>query len=105
MHIYIYSLYIGAIGGGEVYGDDQRDAVLKSVHCNGTEEDLLSCAFNASGVEVAEECGPLQDAHVVCQCKSPSNLLERYNEDIFFHNSQGNDPAKRNLSRQGPEGH
>lgn len=40
------------------------------IQCNGTEENLLDCAFNASDEEVLDGCGPLQDAYVVCQCKS-----------------------------------
>ena len=55
-----------------------RDALLRSVHCNGTEDSLLDCPFNASGVEVVNECGPLQDAYVVCQCKSAWDKLYNF---------------------------
>ena len=57
----------GAIGGGEYYGDDERNAVLRFITCVGTESRLIDCPFNTSGTEVGSECGPLKDAHVVCQ--------------------------------------
>ena len=57
----------GAIGGGEYYGDDERNAVLRFITCVGTESRLIDCPFNTSGTDVGSECGPLKDAHVVCQ--------------------------------------
>lgn len=60
-------MHTGAIGGGEIFGDSQKNAVLGGVYCNGTEENLLSCVFNISGSDV-DECGASEDAHVVCQC-------------------------------------
>ena len=54
----------GAIGGGEIYGDGEHNSVIKFVYCDGNETELVDCTFNTSGVD---ECGPLQDAHVVCQ--------------------------------------
>ena len=59
--------YKGAIGGGEQFGDGVRNSVLTGVKCNGTEDNLFHCVFNASGVSVASDCGALKDAHVVCQ--------------------------------------
>ena len=72
----------GAIGGGEVFGDDVRNAVLNDVHCSGSEGDLLSCVYNASGTEV---CGPLKDAHVVCQGNLIS-LTYGYLHYVHYHN-------------------
>ena len=54
----------GAIGGGETYGDDRRNSVVKDVACNGTESRLLNCSFEMAG---SDDCGALKDAHVVCQ--------------------------------------
>jgi hypothetical protein len=60
----------GAIGGGERYGDDERNSVVNFISCNGSETRLLDCPFNVSGADEREKCGPLQDAHVICQDKA-----------------------------------
>lgn len=80
MYIYHYSSItcyccLGAIGGGEFYGDNERNAILKNVSCNGTESSLLECSYGFSGQEAASECGALTDAHVVCQCELYTLLI------------------------------
>ena len=57
----------GAIGGGEFYGDRMVHSVLKFVTCEGSEQSLLNCPHNTSGLDAANDCGDIQDAHVVCQ--------------------------------------
>ena len=39
---------------------------LRDVECNGTEPTLLSCVHNS---RTETNCGPLEDAGIVCQCK------------------------------------
>ena len=50
-----------------VFAEERAVLVLRDVECTGSEPDLLSCIINRQS---QTNCGPLEDAGVVCQCKS-----------------------------------
>ena len=52
------------------FTETDADIVLSEVECNGSEPNLLGCGHEDL---MHVNCGPLEDAGVVCQCKSAAN--------------------------------
>lgn len=56
---------IGAIGLKSAdFSDPGANLLIRNVHCNGTENNLLECELNNLPESL---CGPSDDAGVVCQ--------------------------------------
>lgn len=61
------TLFSGAIAlTDSVFAEERAVLALRDVDCTGTETNLLSCVHNSLS---QTNCGPLEDAGVVCQRK------------------------------------
>ena len=59
----IMVLYIGAYAGHGSYTEGVKRTHITDLHCDGTENNVLSCSYNI----INNVCGTYQDAYVQCQ--------------------------------------
>jgi len=83
--VYFIIFQIGAIAltSGE-FAEEHRVLALSDVACLGTEQNLLNCSYSRLP---GSQCGPREDAGVVCQCKKSAALtfitLHEYSSNLM----------------------
>ena len=66
MFTHDHLVFVGAVPLTDgAFVEEHAPISLHDVHCNGSELSLLSCPYNNL---IPTNCGPLEDAGVVCQC-------------------------------------
>ena len=62
---FLFPVHTGSIAlTNSIFSEERAALLLRDVNCNGSESNLLACEHNTL---LQTNCGPLEDAGVVCQ--------------------------------------
>ena len=65
-----------------IFSEERAVLLLRDVNCNGSESSLLNCEHNS---RLQTNCGPLEDAGVVCQGKYTISVIIFIMHFIYYH--------------------